>query len=236
MSISGTDLVTECLIEARVLSPDETVSSTRLNRAFNKINRMIESWSLENLMIYADVQESFALTAGTAEYTYGSGGDFDSARPLAIRDDVFIRVGSTDYPVRYVDLATYRKQSSKSETTRPRIMAYSAEYTLGKVYLWPTPDTTDSIYIRASKALTSFSDKTTAVNFAPGFESAIIYNGAIELANEYGKTVSPELARLAMQHKQAIKDNNSQPPVNVGATDLARMAGQRPVSFWSYTS
>ena len=40
------------------------------------LNTMMESWSLERLMVYQLLQESKALTASTGSYTIGTGGAF----------------------------------------------------------------------------------------------------------------------------------------------------------------
>ena len=231
MSITGNDLVEEILVEAGVNAPGDSLPSAKVTQVLNQVNRMIESWSLENIMIVANVLEDFALTAGQAEYTYGDGGDFDSERPITIKDSTFVRVGNTDYSVKYYDLDIYRSRSDKSESGTPQIISYSDEYPLGKVFLWPTPNTTDSIYLEVSKELTSFTDKTTSVNLPPGFERALIKNGAIEILNSFGKTVSRELATIAEKSLDAIRNNNKQPQ-KLAMSEFSGMVGRSGFRRW----
>ena len=111
-----------------MISPGEAVAAGMGLQAFNELNGLLESWSLSNLMIVADVLEHFDLVAGTSEYTYGEGGTFASARPITIRDECFIRSGNTDRRVPLVTLDVYRSQVDKSVQGEVRMMAYNPEY------------------------------------------------------------------------------------------------------------
>lgn len=222
---SANDIIERAMVKARIIYPGESIPADKLNQVYDELNDMIESWALEKLMLVADVLEDFTLTSGVSEYTYGSGGDFDSARPIEIKDECFIRSGGVDYPVRLRDLGVYRSITVKSTQGIPRLMAYNPEYPRGKVFLFPTPDSTYSFYIRAAKTLTGFSDKTTSVNFEPGYVRAIITNLAVEISPNFGKKVSKELAFAAQQAKKAIKSANSIPIKQSSLPDLCSLTG-----------
>lgn len=132
-------IIERAMVKARIISPGEPVPADKKNQVLNELNDMIDSWSIEGLMILADVLESFTLSAGTEEYTYGSGGDFNSARPIAIKDETYIRIGYSDYRLRLYPLDEYRRRRDKIRSGIPEIMAYHPEHPLGKVFLWPTP-------------------------------------------------------------------------------------------------
>jgi 2-hydroxychromene-2-carboxylate isomerase len=57
------------------------------------------------------------------------------------------------------------------------------------------------------------------VIFPPGYERAIISSLAVEIAPEYQKTVSPELAAIQRASKAAIKRLNTREPIS--RTDLS---------------
>ena len=164
------DLIKRSLQEIRVLAYGEPVPGDRSADALVRLNAFLESLSIEGLMIIADTEENFSLTTGTADYTWGTGGDIATARPLQIRDDAFIRSGSTDYPVLYKTLNVYRKTWRKNTSARPRIFTYNPEYPLGKLYFFPTPSSTHDFHVRTMKQLSSFALLTTSVNLAPGYE------------------------------------------------------------------
>lgn len=224
-SMSATSIAERAMAKARIISPGEAIPAAKLTQVLTELNDMLESWALEKLMVVADVLESFALTAAQAEYTYGTGGDFDSARPIEIKDESFIRGGATDYPVRLLSMDVYRRQYNKSTAARPRIMAYTPEYPLGKVLLWPTPTSTDSLYLRAAKTVAEFADETTEVDLEPGYSRAIITNLAMEICPNFGKKIPKGLAFLAGQAKAVIKSANSIPVKTLSTSDLQSMAG-----------
>lgn len=227
MQLSANDIINRAMMKARIISPGESVPASKLNQVYDELNDMIESWALEKLMVIADVLESFTFVVGQAEYTYGTGGDFDSARPIEIKNENFIRSGGMDYPLPLHTLDVYRRQTSKTTEARPRIMAYNPAYPLGKLFFWPTPSATDAIHLRVAKTLTGFPSKTTKVNLEPGYSRAIISNLVIEISPNFGKRVSKELAVLANQAKMSIKNANSIPTKPSTCPELVSLSENR---------
>lgn len=206
---SANDIITRSLVKARVISPGESIPHGKSSQVLEELNDLLESWALENLMVIADILESFSLTAGTSEYTYGEGGTFDSDRPNRIRDDCFIRSGSVDYPCELKSLDVYRRLHNKSTQGRPRIIAYNPEYPLAKVLLWPTPSSTDALHMRVAKVITTFPTGPTKIDLMPGYRRAIVANLALEISPNFGKKISDSLAFVADQSKRVIKTANS---------------------------
>jgi len=220
MNYSANDIIEKAMVKARIIYPGESVPSSKLTQVYEELNDMIESWALEKLLLVADTLEYFSLVVGQSEYTYGTGGDFDSIRPIEIKNECFIRSGNTDYPISLKTLDMYRKQANKTSSSRPRIMAYNPEYPLGRVFFWPSPSSTDAVHIRVAKLLTSFPDQTTSVDLGVGYSRALVTNLAIEISPNFGKKVSKELAFAADQAKTVIKSSNSSPIKPVYASEL----------------
>lgn len=231
MLISASDIIERAMVKARIISPGEAIPASKLNQVYAELNDMLESWALEKLMVVADILESFSLVVGQAEYTYGTGGDFDSARPIEIKDETFVRSGGVDSVINLITQDVYRRRKSKTTGGLPQIMAYNPAYPLGTVFLWPTPSSTDTIHLRVAKTLTGFPDTTTEVALEPGFSRAITSNLAVEISPNFGKKVSRELSFLAGQAKSIIKSVNST-PIKPAISDLRSMvfgAGGSPI-------
>lgn len=206
---SANDIITRSMVKAGIISPGEAIPHGKSAQVLEELNDLLESWALENLMVIADVLESFSLVTGTSEYTYGTGGTFDSDRPIKIRNDCFIRSGSVDYPCTLKDLDVYRRLYNKSTQGRPRIIAYNPEYPLGVVSLWPTPSSTDALYMRVAKTITTFPTAVTSVDLMPGYRRAIVANLAVEICPNFGKKISDSLAFIADQAKRSVKMANT---------------------------
>ena len=170
---------------------------------------MLESWGLENLMVYSDVLEAHPLIVGQNQYSYGPGGNWDSARPLRLRDDNFLRYDGLDYPITQMPLADYRARSSKSILARPSILSTLAEHPLMIVFLWPTPDAAYEIHLRAWKQILEFPDMETKIELAPGYARALVSSLAIEIGPMFNKEPSGMLVALNHDAKKQIRKVNS---------------------------
>lgn len=239
-AISARDIIKLALKEIRVLSSigGQPVDPEVEQDAFNDLNRMLESWSLENLMVPADVEESETLTANQSSYTVGSSGNFNTGRPLEIRDDAVIQdTGGTDYRVRVLTIDVYRGVANKATGGRPRFLSYQPEFPLGIIYLYPTPDnSTDTLNYNIRGLLDSFVNVTTSVNFPPGYEQAIISNLSLLIAPRNGKRAGDIQITVAKAQvdKARIKQQNSAPVQPVKMRELARITGgRRPMDILS---
>jgi hypothetical protein len=64
--------------------------------------------------------------------------------------------------------------------------------------------------VYAWESIGRFVQTTQLLNLPPGYERALKYALAIELAPEFGKSASPEIVAIANNAKAAIKRNNLQ--------------------------
>jgi hypothetical protein len=207
-SSSANDIIERALVKLGVFHPGESIPASIQSQVFAELNDMLERWVLERLMVPADIIESFALTSGKADYTYGTGGDFDSPAPDSILPGAFIRSGSTDFPLHQVTLDTYRARPTKGAGARPEIFAVNPTPDLNEIWFWPTPTATSDVHFRVRKQLTSFSDRTTSVSLPKGFRGGLVSNLAIEVSSNFGKKVGQELAVQAMGFVRSIKRAN----------------------------
>ena len=93
--MTAADIIKRALRIAQVISQGDDPSGTdQETDAFTVLNSMIASWSAERLMIPYLVTDTLTLTIGDGEYTYGTGGDINSARAANLRfvqpDDLLV--------------------------------------------------------------------------------------------------------------------------------------------------
>ena len=101
-----------------------------------------------------------------------------------------------------------------------------------KVFLWPTPDSSYSLYLRSSKTVTSFPDLTADVALAPGYNRAIITNLAVEISPNFGKKIPDALAFQATQSKRNIKSANAVQVKPMTTPDLTSLTKSRVLRDW----
>lgn len=207
-------MILNSLIALGEKSIDGTLTSTESTYFLGKLNSMMDSWSIQRLMCYSIVQESFALTSGTGSYTIGSGGDFNTVRPNKITY-AFVRYPSNssnmDTEVKVLPYDSYDHIVNKSVgNSIPQYLFYDAAYTgagLATIRLYPYPQGSLTLFIDSWKSLQTFVDVSTALLLPPGYQRAIESNFAIEAAPGFMQ-VSAELAKIAKDSKAAIQSLN----------------------------
>ena len=204
------ELIASALRLIGVLGPGETPSAEDANDALTVLNQLLESWSISGLLVWAPTEEIVTLTSGTAGYTWGTGGDIATARPVEIQE-AFIRESGIDYPVDIIDMDQYRLIGLKSTTGRPDRLAYTPEYPFGKIYLYPTPDAAHALHTRTLKEITALTSLDTDISWPPGYERAIKYDLGADLAPEYGKSLDQVFAYQGKQAMAAIMRRNVKP-------------------------
>lgn len=203
-------------------TPDEDEATDGLSA----LNTMLDSWRLERLLVYQILQTSHTWPASTTSRTIGTGGNLNVARPVKI-DSAFVRDSNNqDFQMEILeDRTQYDGIAIKSTTsTFPDLLFYDTAFPLGTIYVYPVPSEQVTLLLNTWQALQSFSSLTTTLALPPGYQRAIEYGLGIEIAPEYGRTVSAEYLIAAVQSKAAIMGMNR--PSMIARVDdgLARLS------------
>lgn len=190
-------------------------------RDFSNPQKMAEAVSILNFMLASrdealltEITESFTLTAGTASYTIGTGGTFNSARPLNIKS-AFIRTSDNyDYEVNvYYTRKEYNRVAQKSLDGRPANLLYERSFPLG-VITFDTEPLAETFYMTSLKPLSEYTDLEDTILQPDEQLNEIIYSLAIELAPEYNQTPNQLVVEQSVLLKEPIVRRNSQPVPN----------------------
>ena len=189
----------------------DVTDTTKLTEAMNALNDMLESW--EGILHYAPTEESFTLTAGTESYTIGSGGDFDTVRPIELLS-AFIRDSSgVDYPVDVtLTKQEYDDIADKDASNRPDKLYYAPENPLGKIYFNYAPSSAETFHLASFKPYTAYTATTDTINEPTSYEKAMVFNLAVDLAPEYNITLNPTVVQQATILKYSLASRNSTVP------------------------
>ena len=175
------------------------------------MNTMLDGWSIDPLLIPQLLQESLALTASVGSYEIGpDSSTWNTARPSKIVEPCFTRDSSNyDRPLILIDKATYGGLSQKTlDGSYPQYLYYEVGPTRGMIYLYPEPIAGLTLYINSWKALPYFQAITATLQLPAGYQRAIEFNFAVEVAGGFAK-VSAEVAKVARDSLAAIKRINA---------------------------
>lgn len=191
-----------------VYGAGESASAVEAADCLEALNDMIAGWATKRLLIHSVNQVVAPLTGGISFYTVGVGATINTPRPLSL-ESAFIRIGTADYPVASVSRVEYEKTVSKGVTSIPQQYYYDAAYPAGKLFLWPAPPQSYTLYFDAVQPFTAFSNLTDQAIFPLEYGRMLKYGLAVEMAPEYGKVVSPDVAAVLQDSMRWIKNNNS---------------------------
>lgn len=221
MATTALNIITRAMRKAGILSNVESPTSDEANDALDTMNDIIASLSNDGLLVYAHTTESFSITGGTGSYTIGSGGDFNTSRPLSILSAYCRDSSGTDSTVGQIGQAEYAKLATKTTQGRPKYFYYDNDYSLGTLNLYPVPDTSYTFYITSEKPITSFSSLTTSFDMPPGWALLLTDALAISLAPEYGVQTPQETILSYERSVTALKRQKAR---------MTNMDSNRPAS------
>lgn len=207
------DLIKGSMKELGLLAAGETPSSEESKDILETLNDMIDDWSNQNLLVFGVQIESFTLTPGQSEYTLGSGGDLDTTVPIGI-DSAYLKDGDDEHPVSIVDNKIWGSIGNKAtQSDLPDVIYIDNNFPLKRVYLYPVPLEANTLILHTLRQISRFSTLTETINLPKGYKRALVSNLALDIAPQFGATVSGELLRKASSSMSNIKRSNIRPVV-----------------------
>ena len=211
-TITGNDLIASSLRLIGVLASGETPTGAEGSDALSVLNNMLDSWNAEHLAVFRETITEHTLTASTHTYTMGSGGDIDVTRPAKIERVSIVNLSNAsqplELPIEVLDEDKWQRIPVKDiESSLPSVVFDNKAFPLRSLRFWPTPSVEVKTRIYWWTPLTAFTlaaDNT----FPPGYEKAIRYNLAVDLAPEFGRTVPVAVAFQADKSMGIIKRMN----------------------------
>lgn len=195
-----------------VIAEGETPEAEDANIALSALNALLDAWKIEPLLIYDLQEESFALAPGDGAYSIGAGQDFNTTRPEAVVS-AFVRDSSgIDRPLTVFEFDRWDQIPDKDAAGTPEALSYEPSYPYGQIKLWPAPAASATLHIRTHKPLTGALTLAAQILVPAGYERAIRFNLAVELAPEFGREAPPTVQRVATESKANLKMNNTRVP------------------------
>ena len=193
-------LIQSSLRKIGVLEVGATTSTEKLTDALSALQSMLRSWGALSQNVFASVTESVTLEVDTEVYTWGTGGDISTLRPNHVTGAYILDSSGVSHPMRLISGTRYRTIPIKTISARPYSLYFDPLYPLAYVYLYPVPSAAETLYLTSFKPFVetgSFGLSTDTLIFPGYYEEPMIYNLAIRLAPEYGKSVVAEIALIA---------------------------------------
>ncbi len=208
--MTGLDIINEALLLNTVIYPGQTISAEALATSQFGFNLMLGEWNAQRMAIFSVARVTKVLTSGTADYTIGTGGAFNTPRPEKIEAWAVSTASGPTSSGAPVDSAEFAKIAVDRSATAAIIQAlnYDAAYPLGNLHLYPIPNGAHTLELWVWQQFTAITDFTLALDFPPGYLKAILYNLAVDLAPKFGRPLDPTIKGIADACKAGLGSTN----------------------------
>jgi len=226
-----------------VLAEGEEATPGQLSDALIDINGLIEDFNNQNLLITHKIDNTYStpdggwsnvITIGTA-----TGSTFEEVAPINIHAAFFRDSGLSDSLLTEQSINEWASIVNKNNIGRPTRFYVSRDNQKLTIYFDMIPDADYTLHLIASMPYLGDSTNNqytpdSEIDWDYGFERMIRLNLAIELASEYGAVVPQDIAILAQQSIDRIKDKNYDPLV--AEVDTALTASKSSYAYFDITS
>lgn len=213
---------------ATILASGETPTADEANDGLKSLNDILENWSLEALSVWQTDNFTGTLKPGQATYTIGPGGDFNTVRPIRIGLS-YSTVNGADFQMTEWGLEEYNAVAVKNIGGIAQRFVYLNEYPLGQLILYPVPAVASTASFAVDRLLTFPLTLASVLSFPPGYEKALRYTLATNLAPEYGVNPPPAVASIAVSSKADLKRANKK---RVVAAYDQTLLGEPAFAYW----
>ena len=188
----------------------DPLSGDDASYALDALNAMIDSWNTQRHFIVSVIDVVASVSGASA--TVGAGMAFDTPRPTAIAAGAFARLNGVDYALREISREQYADITLKTVTsTFPQYFYYDADTGTARVWLYPVPSAAVEVHLPVAVYLSAFADTATQYALVPGYQKALAYSLAEELAPGV-KELPVSVMRAAANARRAIRRTNVDVP------------------------
>ncbi len=209
---TGTELMTAALRIVGATPTGEPSDANDLLEALDEANRMLQQWSLEDLMLYYSKIDSLPLIAGQIVYEIGpTGFDLVMELPVEILSYTFRDSLGFDRPMGNISYEEYQRYIEKSSVTNnyPAAAAYQATIPNGNLYIWPSP-ISGTLRILSNKLFSVITDEGVDLLLPIGGDDCFVYGLVERLCLKYGKSeLLSEYRQQALRARMNLKRKNT---------------------------
>lgn len=220
-NLTVSNIIKSSMRKIGVLAAGEALPASEGQDALEAFRMMIDSWALEHLLIPVVKVVTHTLDGNYSNYTIGiypspapdplPVNHIETARPEQVLS-AFIRDGhQTDYPIEMMGINTHAEISRKTNSSRPSRMYIRKGWPLNTIILDSLPYDNETLHLELLQPLSEVlpaSELTEVINLPPGYKKVLVYNLAIDLADEWDKDISNTIALSAVEGKKWLKRSN----------------------------
>jgi hypothetical protein len=210
-------------------------NTSRGSEGLVTLNSLLGTMRTKRMLAYRVQFNDYVLTPGHNPHTIGldNGSDFNQRRPINIRPAKLLYTTDPAQPLTLdLTILTYEQYSEIPtkyvQSSVPQALYYDGGSETGRIYLYPVPSVAHSVQLWTWEPLTTCESVGTLMEFPDGYQRALEFNLAVDLAPRYPKRSRQGdqiMFNQAAESMQAIKIANAV-PLHVKSDTADRMGRQ----------
>lgn len=221
MSTSAANIIRAALGKLGIVSPGEAVRAGDLETGLAALNTILDAWKLERLYAYATRTIEHTVASEAQSLTIGLTGDIDEVRPERFEAGCFYTSGGLDYQLIPLTEAEYNAIGMKDVgALGPLWFEYTPSLPLGVLRFFPRIIAGAELRLVVQQRIDEFTDASTLYTLPAGYERALLFTLAEEIAADYEREIPPTVARNAVNARRMLKrGNHTVPQLDISATE-----------------
>lgn len=200
---TAADIVNDAALAAGIGDQYNALDAASAGIGLRTLNRLLDSWSNESLIVFNNAEDSFTMTPGQATYSTS----LLNGRPIEVLH-VFVRQSGVDYPCELIGPEDYAQIGYKSTAGLPAKCYFNGGMPQGQLSFFPVPSTPYQCFVGYRAQLSSLASLQTTLSLPPGYEAALVYGVATMLCPLFGTEPSNTCIFHAKSAKEKIKAPN----------------------------
>ena len=211
-ALSARQIGTAALLMIGVASAEQPMSAFAAENALGALNSMLDSWSTEKLLTYSRPKIPLVLVPGRASYTWGVATpacDIPREPPVKL-ELALLTVEDTapglEWELAILDQYQYQAGITIKQLTssQPTAVYLDPTQPVATLHVWPLPDLPYALQLLPWMAHSPYGGWDDVLEWPAGYQRALQFNLALELAPQYGVEPSPMILRTADESKRAL--------------------------------
>lgn len=207
-------IIEGALSKLGLFGPGDAVDAESASDCLVILNQMVDAWNLPSWTLYSTTDVTATIGAGVSVVTIGPSSTLNITRPYRIEAGCFSRIGGVDYPLEFVSEPEFNSISLKTVTGfAPEWALYEAGSSAGSIRLYPQPGAACELHIFVQSQLSQFATLVADYTLPQGYEKALVYNLAVDIAPNFEREAPPSVVAQAANTLRLLKRSNQSIPM-----------------------
>jgi hypothetical protein len=196
------DIIDEAAELLGIVSPAGMTNADDANSCLRTLNLMLSAWSSDEVSARAYVTETFPITGGIRQYTWGTGADWNSTRPMKVVTAglQYVQNNNLIIPMEIGGSDHYQAFGDRLIVTGPPQFVFPDMLMPNAIMnMYPIPDQGYSVVVTSIKDLAGMTSLSTPFSIDSMYYQPMVYNLAVAMAPKFGKKPDPSLVAIAMK-------------------------------------